>query len=447
VHTRAQMRAIVDRLVGAPPETLLPPTALDEPWRTIYRRITRAGDRTEAELLIWRAVEGLEDGHHLATSLVDLLPGDEAFTPFPSLAEISGQFPPVDWLWPSWIPRGLLTLFGGAPGAGKSLVALDLARRIIHGEPFPDGAPVPCPGSNVLIVDAEGTPALLDQRARAWDLDRHRLFLMLAPNPGALVDLAHPQQQLLLIKMCRSLRPALVVIDSLAAATTRGETSLQGARALLGFLSAVASRGRLAMLVVHHLRKPRRSGHAVSAPQVVGDDLRGSSHLSAAARSVLALSLPARPLASPLLPVPGPASPGELASAGTSHPPGFDGLRRLEVVKTNLCRHPPPLGLIFEGEDVPVPTLRYTEYVEPPPPPTQADLCARWLLQYLATAGAPVRPADVVRAAAEAGFPRRTVYRARQALAGAIVDLGNSPHDPKKRWTLAASPTPTPSPE
>ena len=43
--------------------------------------------------------------------------------------------------------------------------------------------------------------------------------------------------------MCRSLEPALVVVDSLAAATARGETSLEAARAILGFLSNVAREG------------------------------------------------------------------------------------------------------------------------------------------------------------------------------------------------------------
>ena len=92
---------------------------------------------------------------------------------------------------------------------------------------------------------------------------------------------------------------------------------------------------------------------------------------------------------------------------------------------------------------MPVPTLRYTEFVEPPPPPSHTDLCARWLLQFLAAAGEPVKPAHVVRAAAEAGFPRRTLYRARKALAGVVVDLGSSPRDPNKRWTLAAEPSST----
>jgi hypothetical protein len=88
-----------------------------------------------------------------------------------------------------------------------------------------------------------------------------------------------------------------------------------------------------------------------------------------------------------------------------------------------------------------VPTLHYTEYIEPPPPPTQLDLCARWLLDFLTAAGSPVKPADVIRAAAQEGFPQPTLYRARRALAGAVVDLGNSLRDPHKRWTLAPDPS------
>ena len=172
---------------------------------------------------------------------------------YPSLHEMSAQFPPVDWLWPHWIPRGLLTLFGAAPGVGKSLVALDLARRIIHDHPLPDGAPVPCPGSNVLIVDAEGAPALLNQRAQAWEIDRRRLFLMLAPDPGGLIDLAQPDQQLLLIRMIRDIRPALVVVDSLAAATAE---------------STSANCSRLDRLWTG--RKPSTQGMTVALPRCTG---------------------------------------------------------------------------------------------------------------------------------------------------------------------------------
>ncbi len=427
---QAQMQAIVDKLTGVPPETLPLPAAFDPPWRSIYLKVRRCGDFQEAEFLLARVTRGMEERERygVVRDLVDMLPSDEGFTAYPSLHEISGRFADVDWLWPSWIPRGMLTLLGAAPGAGKSLVALDLARRVIHGEPFPDGAPNPCPGRRVLIVDAEGAPALLNQRARAWGIDSRKLFLMLSPS-GGLLDLSNPRQQARLYDMCRSLEPALVVVDSLAAATARGETSLEAARAILGFLGAIARKGRLALLVIHHLRK--RAPSRGTAVRVAAADLRGSSHISAAARSVMALSVAGST----------PAVPGV--------EPGLDGPRVLEIVKTNLCRHPPPLGLIFEGEDVPVPTLRYTEYDVGADgrPPSQTDLCADWLLGFLKAAGEPVRPADAMQAGGAAGYSRRTVYRARNTLDRLVIDLGTGPYDPHKRWALATGHTQEETPD
>lgn len=374
----------------------------------------------------------------------------QGYPPYPSLHQISDRFPPVDWLWPSWIPRGMLTLLGAAPGVGKSLVALDLARRIIHDEPFPDGAPVPCPGSNILIVDAEGAPALLNQRAQTWDIDS-RLFLILPPAlpkgskglASRSIDLAEPAQQLHLAKMVGEIRPALLVIDSLAGATASGETSLHSSRALLGFLSSIARKANLALLVIHHLRKRARSGRPSNLHQLVADDLRGSSHISAAARSVLALSPVGLPSPFPIPHPPGPAA----ASAHSPTPPPAD-RRRLVVIKTNLCRRPPLLGLLLQGENVPVPTLCYSPFdeswLEPPSQPTQVSLCARWLLAFLAQAGTPTKPSDLIRAAAEQNFSQRTLYRARHALADSIVELGSGLHDPNKRWTLAEELPPSP---
>jgi hypothetical protein len=232
----------------------------------------------------------------------------------------------------------------------------------------------------------------------------------------------------LLREMCHDLRPALVVVDSLAAATSRGETSIEGARAILGFLTGLARDHDMGMLVIHHLRK--RAGGSRARFRPAADDLRGSSHLSAAARSVIAMSLATSLPANAGWAV---GDRGEILFQG----PGYNGPRRLEVVKTNLCRVPPALEVVLEGEDGAVPTLRYAQAPADEPPPTQAARCARWLLDHLAAAAEPQKPAEVVRAAQAAGFTRFTLYRARRALAGAIVDMGRNPNDPKKRWARA----------
>lgn len=46
---------------------------------------------------------------------------------------------PLLWLWKNRIPKNKVTIFGGNPDAGKSLVSLDLTARLSKGRDFPDG--------------------------------------------------------------------------------------------------------------------------------------------------------------------------------------------------------------------------------------------------------------------------------------------------------------------
>jgi hypothetical protein len=331
---------------------------------------------------------------------------------------IASRISSLSWLWPSWIPNGMVTILAAAPGAGKSLVALDLARRIIHGSAFPDGAPPPSPARHVLLVDAEGSLSLLRHRVEAWGINPDRLFLMLSPTHTQVFSLETAEQMMRLFNLCRDIHPALVIIDALASAAPRSESSSRAARDFLGALSVIAHQFNLAMLVIHHLRKHNPS--AFDLPRrVTAADVRGRGNLIASARSVLALS--------------------PLSSAGS--PADRNGPRRFEVIKSNLCPLPPSLSLTIESGSA-APALQYAPVVEAPPPPTHQDLCAQWLLGFLAAAPGPVRPADVIAVAAAAGFPEATLYRARRALGPFIRDVGNSPRDPHKRWALHES-TPT----
>jgi hypothetical protein len=77
----------------------------------------------------------------------------------------------VRWLWPGWIPRGMITLLGAYQGTGKSYFVLDIARTVIHGGPWPDGAPAEKLGT-VIYVDAEAIPQVNNERAVKLDLNR-----------------------------------------------------------------------------------------------------------------------------------------------------------------------------------------------------------------------------------------------------------------------------------
>ena len=65
---------------------------------------------------------------------------------------------PIHWLWKGWLPKGMLTLFGGVAKTGKTTIALSIAAAITSNHvAFPDGSKSESVG-NVLIWTGEDTP-------------------------------------------------------------------------------------------------------------------------------------------------------------------------------------------------------------------------------------------------------------------------------------------------
>jgi hypothetical protein len=406
---RMQIQAIADLLAGIDhPNGRLRPNDFDSPWREIYLAIQDAPPGPDhKQKALKESLSAHPDGKQIIGDILMVKPGDRPH--FPSLDELGPSLPPVEWLWPNWIPRGMLSLLGAIPGAGKSFLALDLARRIIAGDTFPDGAPVRTPGANVIYVDAEQVPQLINERAVAWEMDRARLFLM-PPEPNDMIDFSRPEYQDRLTEMLYALQPALVVIDSLSSISSKGENNVEDVRGLLGFLSSVALDHNCALLLIHHLRK---RGPLPLVDVLTIDDFRGSSHIIAMARSVLGLSV---------------------IQIGPE--PDRNGPRRLEIVKTNLARYPQPIGVEFLPLHPHGVTLRYGDPPQRYREPTKTEGCAEWLLQLLDDEREPMKPKRIVELADDAGFSETLVYRARKQLEGRIVNTQGrrSPHN---RWGLA----------
>lgn len=64
---------------------------------------------------------------------------------------------PVAWLWQDWLARGKVHLLAGAPGQGKTTLALAMAATVSSGGRWPDGRR--CAPGNVLIWSGEDDPA------------------------------------------------------------------------------------------------------------------------------------------------------------------------------------------------------------------------------------------------------------------------------------------------
>jgi RecA-family ATPase len=93
----------------------------------------------------------------------------------------------ITWLWDKRIPLGMLTIYAGNPGLGKSFLSLDLASRLSRGLPFPDGSP--CPIGDTLIFAGEDTPEfVIKPRLEALGANMAHIHFMFGKRENHVID-------------------------------------------------------------------------------------------------------------------------------------------------------------------------------------------------------------------------------------------------------------------
>ncbi len=404
---RMMIQAIVDRMAGM--EVTLKEDQFRDPWRTCWQVV----ETTESDRIYFALHEAL--GEHperdaIIQRLVNGTPG-AALGRYPSFKEIQDHLPPITYLWDPWLPNGMLTMVGAAPGVGKSYVMLYLINQIIEGRPFPDGHPGPEPGRNVIYVDAENAPQLHAMRCESLEMDTEKLFMMQPPE-GVLIDLELPEQQAQLIEMVATLNPVLVVIDSLSSAHMGGENNVEDVRDIMMFLNNLAQYYNIAVVLVHHIRK--RNSQQMEMFDLSMDDLSGSGYLQRLPRVIWGMSV-----------------------VRTGPSLDRNGPRKVEVLKNNLSQYPEPLSFEFVPRHPTGVLLRWSDDVpEPFKKPTEVEKCADYIVQILRQADGPLAPKDVIERAKANGFSESTVRRAkRDKLLGVVLDTC-SLHDPSNEWEL-----------
>jgi len=179
----------------------------------------------------------------------------------PILGELASTIKPevLAWLWPDYIPQGLLTLVAGDPGSGKSTIIADLVGRYTSGRPFPDGAAGT--SGNVVMLNAEDprTSVMLPRLMLAEaNLDRVRLVGATTKdddNTDRLIAL--PDDLEIFERTITRSEARLAIVDPLNSYVTGRVNSFKDAevRRMLAALSGVAERTGAAIIVVMHLNK------------------------------------------------------------------------------------------------------------------------------------------------------------------------------------------------
>jgi putative DNA primase/helicase len=85
----------------------------------------------------------------------------------------------LEWLWPDKIPSGNITLFGGQPGCGKSIVLLDIIARTTSGRDWADGSKNTAGPRDVLLLASEdGEADTIKPRLIAAGADMSRIIVI-----------------------------------------------------------------------------------------------------------------------------------------------------------------------------------------------------------------------------------------------------------------------------
>lgn len=163
---------------------------------------------------------------------------------------------PVRWLWQYWLALGKLHILAGAPGQGKTTIALAMAATVTIGGHWPDGSR--CAPGNVLIWSGEDDPedTLLPRLLAAGADDERCHFIKGAMRDGEVVpfDPARDLQQLR-EEIDRIGGVRLLIVDPVVSAVTGDSYKNTEVRRALQPLVDMADACNCAVLGITHFAK------------------------------------------------------------------------------------------------------------------------------------------------------------------------------------------------
>ncbi len=364
-----------------------------------------AGLDKKARPTAWQAMMAARpDRDELIKALADVdplgpAPAIATAAPFATLADVAKIVSAQPWLWKGWLALRVLNAVAADPGIGKTRFALDLARRLWFGLPWPDGQPATLPaGTRTLWVQGDRNFAEMLQAARDFGLPDEAVALGSAPDePFGSLDLDDPDTLAAIGNRIQAAAAPLAIIDTVGMTTASNLSKPNEAREFFAPILDLCHKTGVAFLGLTHLSKDK---------EALG------RRIVEKARVVIKMTQP--------------------------DPEGQPDRRRLWVDKTAVVR-PPALGITMKtgGNDYdfeppkepdPVPKKRG-------PSPEKLEECKTWLAAQLTPN--PARVSVVRKAAEQAGHAVGTLYAARDALGVSEYEL-----DGRKWWKLPAQPDP-----
>lgn len=163
---------------------------------------------------------------------------------------------PVSWLWEGWLARGKAHIFGGAPGSGKTTIAVNLAATISTGGKWPDNTNAPV--GNVIIWSGEDDARdTLAPRLIAANADMARILFVGDTNDNGKARSFDPAKDIepLQTAIRDAGGAAMLIVDPLVSAVAADSHKNGEVRRALQPLVDLASQEGAALLGITHFSK------------------------------------------------------------------------------------------------------------------------------------------------------------------------------------------------
>ena len=303
---------------------------------------------------------------------------------------------PVRWLWRWFLPAGMLTILGGAPGCGKTTIALSLAAIVTRGGQWPDGSRCTQLG-DVIVWSGEDPPTVTAARLTAAGADMTRVHFIDGMSDDGAFD---PSRDVPLLESTVQglAAPRLLIVDPIVSAVAGDSHKGAEVRRALQPVVDLGQRLGCAVLGITHFSKGTYGRDPV-------ERVTGSIAFAALARLVL-------------------------VAAKVKPEPGDEGEPRRVLMRAKSNIGPDDGGFAYALErievapDVEGQRVRWLESLEGTARELLAEAEAEtasngdegpsdvteWLREFLAAG--PVSAREVKRQADEAGYTWRTTQRA-----------------------------------
>jgi hypothetical protein len=189
---------------------------------------------------------------------------------------------PIDWTWEERIPKGMLTMFAGDAGQGKSLLLIELVAILTnplkpgaHGveawfaKQFPDRAPLAKPGRVIMLCAEDSLESVIVPRLIAAGADLGRVVLLRGTILPDLED-ENGEPRLTAFSLMRDLGHlqdlirklgdvSLVIIDPVTSYLDKVDSnSVHEVRGALLSMQVMVARANIAFVMLSHFNK---TGH------------------------------------------------------------------------------------------------------------------------------------------------------------------------------------------